>query len=423
MGAWLLFLALVAGSTGPPPSTTSHTPPAVEPGPAPGPPAEPFRDFRTEPLVYPGPERDEPDPTDLAEVTLGWFGPDDPGHPFGGDPWVAATLAIERANAEGGYHGLPFRLIPGWSENPWGTGVAQVARMAWKDGVWALLGSIDGPATHLAEQIVAKARLTLVSPIATDPSVNLAGVSWMFSIAAGDHLWAPVLAASVAARCQAVASDRLVLLTATDHDSRIAAEEIRRALEQVHLSPVFRLDFHPGTLDFSAQLDVLEGSDPAAIVIVADAAASARAVVALRQRRTCATLFATPQAGRHRFRDLAGEAAEGVRLPLPEPMPAGDPVAVEFISRFQDAVGHPPDWAAVNTWDAIRLVVSAIRTAGLNRARIRDAIAGIGPWAGLSGQIDWDPVGQNRRAVEMAVIRDGRITGAEPPVQVVRERR
>jgi len=30
----------------------------------------------------------------------------------------------------GGYRGLPFRVIPAWSENPQGTGISEVARLA-----------------------------------------------------------------------------------------------------------------------------------------------------------------------------------------------------------------------------------------------------------------------------------------------------
>ena len=94
---------------------------------------------------------------------------------------MGTTMAIEEANAEGGYKETPFRLKPGWSENPWASGVSSVVRMAYLERVWAIIGSIDGSTTHLAEQVVAKARVTQIDPASTDRSVNMANVPWVFS--------------------------------------------------------------------------------------------------------------------------------------------------------------------------------------------------------------------------------------------------
>ena len=83
--------------------------------------------------------------------------------------------------------------------DPWGTGVSQLTRMVYDEQPLALLGSVDSATTHLAEQVVAKANLPLVSPIATDKSVTLAGVSWMFSCAPDEAAIARVLVDAVLA--------------------------------------------------------------------------------------------------------------------------------------------------------------------------------------------------------------------------------
>ena len=125
---------------------------------------KPFFDGRTSVHRYYGPGRDETDPRGLTEVRIGYFGPSDPDHPLYGDSWIAAQMAVRELNSEGGYHGLPFRLLPAWSENPWGSGVSQIARMVFGEGVVALIAGVDGPTAHLAEQIVAKACLPLLNP-------------------------------------------------------------------------------------------------------------------------------------------------------------------------------------------------------------------------------------------------------------------
>jgi hypothetical protein len=121
-----------------------------------------FFEARKHQTNYVGPGREERSPANIKEVLIGYFGPR--------------------------YKGLPFRLVAGWSDNPWSSGVSKVVRMAYMDRVWAVIGGIDGPSTHLAEQVAAKARLTLLSPASTDKTVNLANVPWMFSCLPGDHL-------------------------------------------------------------------------------------------------------------------------------------------------------------------------------------------------------------------------------------------
>jgi ABC-type branched-subunit amino acid transport system substrate-binding protein len=127
--------------------------------------------------------------------------------------WRAACLAIDQANQTGGYRGAPFRLVAGWAENPWGSGVTQITRMVYVHNVWAIIGGIDGPSTHLAEQVAAKARLTLLSPVCTDRTANLANVPWMFSCLPQDHLQAPVLAEAIAQTVNGLTVRRLDGLT------------------------------------------------------------------------------------------------------------------------------------------------------------------------------------------------------------------
>jgi ABC-type branched-subunit amino acid transport system substrate-binding protein len=165
--------------------------------------SRPFFEARKQQTEFTGPGREDREPEGLTEVRIGYFGPNDAAHPEGGDIWTAVSLAVDEANAEGGYSGLPFRLVPGWADNPWGNGGIQVARMAYEDRVWAVIGGIDGPSTHLAEQVAAKARLPLISPVATDKTVNLANVPWMFSAVPGDHALAPLLASALAAEAEA----------------------------------------------------------------------------------------------------------------------------------------------------------------------------------------------------------------------------
>jgi branched-chain amino acid transport system substrate-binding protein len=366
---------------------------------------QPYFEARKQQMEYVGPGREEPEPADLREVLIGYFGPSDPAHPEGGDIWRAVTLAVEEANAEGGYRGLPFRVIPVWSENPWGTGVSKVARLAYYDKVWAIIGGIDGPSTHLAEQVVAKACLTLISPASTDKTVNLAGVPWMFSALPGDHVAAPVIGEALLAR-----GEPFVILAATDHDSHVFLVEFRKFLSTKRAGPIFEYVFKSGTRDFSEFAERVARSRAGAVVLLAGSLDSGRLLATLRDKGFAGRVLGGPSMGRRAFLVAAGTASEGVILPLLDDPTTG---FQRFAETFQARCGVFPDFAAAQAYDATRLLITAIRKAGLNRARIRDAVRELSPWQGVAGTIAWDFVGENTRAVRLGTIKRSRVVPAE----------
>jgi ABC-type branched-subunit amino acid transport system substrate-binding protein len=284
--------------------------------------------------------------------------------------------------------------------------------MVYEDRAWAILGSVHGTATHLAEQVVAKARLPLVSPVSTDESVNLAGVPWMFSVAPADHLWAPVLAENLAATAD---SGAFALIAVTDHDSRLATEAVLDALIALDRAPSYRLDLRPDTTELDSSLARLNLAELTSLLLVAGPEDGARLLRQLRTFGFEGTVFASPSLSRRLALERAGAAAEGLRLPLLWAPRPGSASSQTFERLFRKRTGFDPDWATAHTYDATRLLLDAIRTAGPSRAGIRQVLVELSPWRGVTGRIEWDPTGQNMRPVTtMATVRDGRLSSGDP---------
>jgi ABC-type branched-subunit amino acid transport system substrate-binding protein len=371
----------------------------------------PHFDPRDRPREYAGPGREDEAPADLDAIRIGWFGPADPDHHAGGDPWLAASLAIEEANAAGGYHGLPYRLLAGWSESPWGTGISDLARLIYDDRVWGILGSIDGASTHLAEQLVAKARLVLINPAGSDVAIHMANVPWVFSLPPADDRQAIVLARALAAAGPS-GIDRLTLVSATDHDSRAAADSLGEALGRLRLAPLFRFEVEPGAPSFAGLVERVAESRPEAIAVVAPAIDAARLVAALRRRLPGVRIAGGAALGRRIFIERAGPAAEGAIFPsLCDPASLSGPFARDFTTRF----GRRPDCAALLSYDAARLLIAAIEAAGLNRALIRDAVEATSAFAGIGGEVRWNRLGQNEAAAHLATIQGGTAVAVPGP--------
>jgi ABC-type branched-subunit amino acid transport system substrate-binding protein len=331
--------------------------------------------------------------------------------------WNAACLAIEEANQAGGYKGLPLRLVAGWAENPWGSGVTQVTRMVYVHNVWAIIGGIDGPSTHLAEQVVAKAWLTLLSPVSSDRTANLANVPWMFSCLPQDHLQAPVLAEAIASlrlgsepalsfsKGQAsVGARAFILVSAVDHDSHLFTVELIRHFVELRLSPFYHYEFDPRQGNVTELAQHIADTRAEVLVLVAGGEASAHLIRAVREKGFAGRVFGGPCMGRRSFIEEAGKAADGAVFPL---LYAGSAASKSFEDKFVCRFGKQPDYLAAHTYDGVNLLVAAIRKAGLNRVCICDALRELSPWQGVTGSIKWDPLGSNCRRVALGTIRNG----------------
>jgi len=360
----------------------------------------PHFDARQVTPEYVGPVDPHVDAATLAEIRIGYFGPSDPAHPLYGNLWRAAERAIADANRRGGYAGKPYRLLPVWSENPWGSGVKQLTQLVYRDRVWALVGGVDGPTTHLAEQVVVKARLALVSPVSTDKTVNLTNVAWMFSLAPHDRLVAEALSAELAQRA-AAAARRLVLVTTNDHDAYLLTRELRRALAEHRVLVQHQFEYAPQSRASDALVRECLAAQPDEVLVIANPLDSLDLVRALRQAGFPGRIYGGPAFGRAPFVRQVGDAAG--ELVFPQLHAPQSPAEVASSDGCDD-------YAALQTYDAVQLVTAAIEQAGLNRVAIGQALRDLSPLVGQSGRIEWDAPGSNSRRPTLATLVDGRLT-------------
>jgi len=186
----------------------------------------PVLDARRHRPEYLGPGRELPVPEDLKEIRLAHFAPADGNDPTGATP--SAGAHGDRGSERGGRLArASFSTAERVVREPLGHGSLGLAKLVFQQDVWAIIGGVDGATTHLAEQIVVKACLPLVSPGGTDPSVNLTNVAWMFTLVPTDDRIAPVLADAVLSRR---GDGPWGAVTTTDRDAHAAWRAFRAAL-------------------------------------------------------------------------------------------------------------------------------------------------------------------------------------------------
>jgi len=75
-----------------------------------------------------------------------------------------------------------------------------------------------------------------------------------------------------------------------------------------------------------------------------------------------------------------------------------------FAERFHSQAGRPPTTEAAATYDAVSLVLAALRQAGPNRARLRDQLSRTPNFVGVSGRVAFDGAGNNLAPIDVVAV-------------------
>ncbi len=339
--------------------------------------ATPYKPGEAAPLTYNGPGRNIPDPA-VEEVKFLYFGPADASDSL----WNGASLAIQDANREGGYHGKPFRLVPVWDANPWTGGVGKLARAVESEQAWAIIGGTDGSTIHLAAQVTTRLPIVVLNAAATDRSIHNANVPWIFSCVPGDQAISISMAKSI--------REPFVLLSGTDHDSRSFVSQLTLAMTIEHISPTAHWELAVFS-DYKAVAADAISKKATSIVLVAQANEISSMLRALAAAGFKGIVIADPRASR------LDEIPANINLSVPV---LGN-ISPDFQSRYSRQYGRAPNYAAAHAYDATMIAIKATQTTGLNRIRIRDAVRKLAPYNGVTGTINWDALGQNDHPVQI----------------------
>ena len=389
----LVFLSLILTIVGPASAQTG--PPTAEVD-------RPYADLQSKPYEYHGLGREKPEPENVETIRIGLFAPSRGLRAADGlSSTRGAELAIAQANAQGGLNGIPFELITRTDDSPWGS-AHEVVRLVYEDHVWAIAGAIGGESTHVAQQIITKAHLPLIGTATTDASLTQINIGWMFRLMPDDDSVAHTMASHLIREKD---YDTIVSITSTAYDHRLRAEAFEKDMARLGVPLALSLQFNPGDTDFSKQLTLIERSGADAVVVWGAPGEGAALVKAL----TAFEVFAGPGLDRAEFLRRAGTSAEGLTIVSLFDLGRNDPVLATFKQKFSAAFGMQPDVVAAFAYDGIRLVTEAIRNAGLNRAKIRDALAQTVAFDGVTGEIRFDGSGASTGQPVLLVVNEGKL--------------
>jgi len=347
---------------------------------------KPDRTFYTEPLPYNGPGRAYPEPEGLETVRIGLIAPlgTMTEHENGLALKRGVEMAFSEANASGGYHGLPYEIVLRPDEALWGSSANTVIDLAYREKVWAIIGSISSNTTHVALRVAFKAEVPMINVGSGDPTMTETGVPWIARCTPDDRQTGYSLAQLV---FRDMDLSQVAVLRSNDRYGRFGIREFRDAARRLGRPLPLEIQFPPDETDFTSALERITAAAPEALVLWARAPEAARALRQIRARGMKIPVVGTDRLASRRFIELAGDDAEGVIATSWLAPGRRDPVWQDFKTRFLDLFDDEPEAFAAYGYDAARMVMEAIEKGGLNRARIRDGLMGVRHYQGVAGTI------------------------------------
>ncbi|MBI3449291.1 MAG: ABC transporter substrate-binding protein [Acidobacteria bacterium] len=382
----------------------------------------PYKDMFTERPAYRGAGREEPPPADLTEIRIGFIGPldveDGPVVPPGFKPaargglktvWGrrmlhAATLAVDEANAQGGYLRLPFRIVPRTDLVLWGQTSNELVRFAFEDRVWAVLSGIDSNHNHVLSRASLKVEIPVLSAGSTDPTLVEHSIPWLARCLPDDRQLGYALLHEIFV---VRGLRRAAVLRASDRDGRTGVLEFNEGAKRLGHPIVLEQRFDSGETDFRDRIAKIAGIEPDAIVLWGNPEETGRAVRQIREAGLTVPLFGFDRMTEEPFLKLAGAAAEGIVLAATMNPDSVEPRWTSFRDRYHARFGEEPDAFAAHAYDGMNLLIGAIRKAGLNRALIRDALFDLEEYDGVAGKILFDSVMTDGARPWLAVVEKG----------------
>ena len=405
----------------------------------------PYHEYYQDLVEYNGAARDVPDPdlNTLDEIRIGFLAPlyDHPDQALGNRMLNGAQMAIDEANAMGGYGGKPFRIVThndydNWQNSKsatagvakdsaiWGSASNDAVRMIYDDKVWAMFGSISAESTHITLRLTLKAETPMVNSASTDPTIPETAIPWYFTDLQDDRLQGYTLARHIYTE---LGLKRVAILRVNDRYGRFGVLKFRDASRRLGHPVVIEQKFLPGDTDFRRQLAVIADSRVDAIVLWTNPAPAAGILQQMQELGMKQRVFGSHRTISGAIGDdlikLAGTAAEGFEAVFPYDPTRTDPRWLDFNARYEARFHEKPDHFAALAYDQMQILLQAICRAGLNRGRIRDALTGIETYKGVTGDMLFDPNCKNISPLFLASVHHGtleyrRITMEKPYARV-----
>jgi len=316
----------------------------------------------------------------------------------------AIKLALKQINQAGGVNGKKINLIMEDTQSTNPGALAALQKCVEKDKVLALVGPVKSTQIFaMSDAIKAYAIPTMIG--GTNANLTRKGNPWLFRVRPDDSIAA---AAMVKFIKEDLKLTKVGILHDTDAFGTGGADLVEQGAKENGLTVVRRERYTTKDKDFTAQLLSLKNAG--AQVMVVYGTNTEDVAVIQRQYRQLGSpykyLGSVSSGGRDALR-LAKEAAEGL-MAVADFVPGQSPVNKKYAEDYRKEYGEDFDANSVWAYDGLKILADAIRKAGEDRNKIREALLATQGYKGALGTFSFTPNGDGLSEVSVVQIQNGK---------------
>lgn len=329
----------------------------------------------------------------------------------------AAQMWVDDVNKAGGIEvgGKKYKveLVIEDNESKAESAVAANTKLITEDQVLIIVGPQSSKQAVPAGEVANNLQAPMISPWSTNPNTTL-NRPWVFRAAFLDPFQGPVMARFVTEEFK-FKKAAVLYDVASDYPKGLA-EYFKRAWEELHGagSVVAYESFTTKDRDFRAQLTKIKASGAEFLFTPQYYDEVPLIVQQSRDLGFTQPIFGSDSWGSAELVNLAGASVNGLFFSTHYAAAGATGATKEFIDRYNEKHKYVPDDVAALTWDALRLAEQAIKdTGGLSgtikddRKKVRDALAKIKDFDGITGKMTFTEEGDPIKAAVIVKINNG----------------
>lgn len=333
---------------------------------------------------------------------------------FLGDPELKTLqMYVEEVNAGGGVDGRQVELIHYDTGGNAKEAVNFAKRLIQKDKVDVIVGGSTTGTTLAVMPLVESSEMPFIS-LAGAVSIIRPVKKWTFKTPHTDAM----AAAKIFGDMQRRGISKVALISGSggfDKSGRAQSLELAR---QYGITMVADESYGAKDTDMTAQLAKIRDTDAQAILNFGFGTGPAIVTKNVRQLGITLPLYQSHGVASKKYIELAGDAAEGVRLPaaallVAEQLPDSDPqkaVLLSYKNKFEAKYGDVSTFGG-HAYDGLFMALEAIdRANSTDKAKVRDEIERTTGFVGTGGIFNMSPtdhLGLGINAFKMLEIKNG----------------
>lgn len=302
-------------------------------------------------------------------------------------------LAVEEINQAGGIHGRPLEVIFEDSQGQTDEAVNATRKLIDRDEVIAIIGPTLSGEMFSAGKVANDSGVPVLGVSTTAQGITDIG-PYVFRNSLPE---AGVLPHTVKRSIDSFGLKKVALLWAANDDFSVSGyKTFKEELQKNGVEIVAEASFNTKDTEFGPQITKVMQANPDALVISSLYQEAALFMVQARRAGYQGPFIGGNGFNSPKIAEIAQDAAEGAVVGSPWYAGRDDAKVKQFVEKYQAKMKMGPDQFAAQAYDGIRLIAEALKQGGDDREKVREALAAIKNYEGVTGRFSFD---ENRNPV------------------------